>query len=129
MQGLKFLLLNQEGKPINHGLIVERITPEKYLCQFERNPPSARVCDLQEIQLWNLFPTDDAMNAFIASVGKDKQTTPQTALPTDGETPPADTTTGVDSKKKTKKKITKRAIKKAIKKVTKKSSRRKSNGK
>ena len=121
MQGMRFLILNEEGKPINHGIIAQRITPEKYLCSFTRNPPVARVCDLTEIQGWNLFPTDDAMNAFIESIQKDLNKTPP---------PPADTTAGVGRKRK--KKVTpameRTAKKRAAKKSAKKSTRSKSNG-
>lgn len=101
MQGMKFLILNKDGKPINHGIIATQITPEKYLCSFTRNPPVSRVCDLSEIQSWNLFPTDDALNAFIAMIVK-------------RDTPPP-------KKKKRKKK--------AAKKTSKKSSGSQSNGK
>lgn len=76
MQGMRFLLLNEDGKPINHGLIAQKITPEKYLCSFTRNPPVSRVCDLTEIQGWNLFPTDDALNIFIESIAKDPDKAP-----------------------------------------------------
>ena len=103
MQGMRFLLLGKDGKPINHGIIAQRITAEKYLCTFTRTPPVSRVCDIEEIQGWNLFPTDDALNAFIIDIQK-KEAAPPT-----------------DHKKKAKKKV--------VKKSTKKSSGDKSNGK
>ena len=71
MEGMKFLIVGPEG-PINHGSIVQRITAEKYLCQFARTPVSCRVCDLEEIQNWNLFPNDQLMNEFILEIGKQK---------------------------------------------------------
>ncbi len=70
MIGFKFLVLGQENKPLNHGTIIEKVTDGKYLCQFTRVPTSCRVVDVSEIQGWNLFPTDDAMNAFITALEK-----------------------------------------------------------
>lgn len=70
MIGFKFLVLGQENKPLNHGTIIEKVAEAKYLCQFTRVPTSCRVVDVAEIQGWNLFPTDDAMNEFIAALGK-----------------------------------------------------------
>ena len=80
MQGMRFLLVNEAG-PINHGVIVKEITPEKYLCTFARVPQSSRVCDITEIQGWNLFPNDDQMNAFIASLQKQKAPPPPDKTP------------------------------------------------
>ncbi len=68
--GFKFLILGPENKPINHGTIIEKVAEGKYLCQFTRSPPSCRVVDVTEVQGWNLFPADDAMNAFIAALDK-----------------------------------------------------------
>lgn len=70
MIGFKFLVLGQENKPLNHGTIIEKVGEGKYLCQFTRIPTSCRVVDVTEIQGWNLFPTGDAMNAFIAALEK-----------------------------------------------------------
>ncbi len=72
MQGMRFLMLDKNGLPFNHGIIAKEITPTKYLCQFTRVPASARVCDIAEIETWHIFPTDEAMNTFIAALSKDK---------------------------------------------------------
>ena len=114
MQGMRFLILDQNGTPFNHGIIAKEITPEKYLCHFSRVPASARVCDITEIQGWNLFPTDEAMNVFIAALKKGDPS----KLPASPETPSGKPIPPV--KKKTKKKVGK-------KKVSKK--KEKSNGK
>jgi len=79
MQGMKFLLVNEQG-PINHGIIQQQITPEKYLCTFVRDPQVSRVVDIEEIQQWNLFPTDETMNAFIVELQKNNPV-PTTATP------------------------------------------------
>jgi len=69
MQGMRFLLLNEKG-PINHGIITQRVTEDKYLCTFMRNPQSSRLVTTDEITTWNLFPNDEALNAFIAAIPK-----------------------------------------------------------
>ena len=118
---MRFLLLSKDGKPLNHGIIVREITPEKFLCQFARNPPVARVCDISEIQNWNLFPTDEALNAFISSeLQKLQSSIPNPDVAPDGSTSIRLRKCGRKKKKK-KKTVTKKAAKK--------SSRRKSNGK
>ena len=90
MEGMKFLILNQEGKPANHGTIAQRITPEKYLCQFDRTPTSCRVCRIEEIEGWNLFPTDKEMNAFIKALEPKKPPAPPADPPkTNGSKPNA----------------------------------------
>jgi len=103
MEGLRFLLLSQKGLPINHGMIAKQITPEKYLCQFSKVPAVARVCDITEIQGWNLFPTDEALNEFIAAIRKGKVKTPIAAIPS--AKPP---TNNKKTKKKKKKKTNKK---------------------
>jgi hypothetical protein len=85
MEGMKFLILSKGNKPINHGTIAERITAEKYLCQFDRTPTSCRVCRIEEIEGWNLFPTDEDMNAFTKALAPKKPPAPPP--PAD---PPAD---------------------------------------
>lgn len=70
MQGMRFLLIGDDGKPINHGVIVQQIGPEKYLCQFARVPTVCRLVHTDEIMGWNLFPNDDAMNDFILAITK-----------------------------------------------------------
>ena len=69
MQGWNFLIVGKKG-PINHGVIAERITAEKYLCEFARYPKSWRICSLEEMQGWTLFPNDGLMNAFILTLTK-----------------------------------------------------------
>jgi len=68
MQGMRFLLVNQDNEPFNHGVISERITEDKYLCEFAALPSVSRVCGLKEIMGWNLFATDELMNEFIKSL-------------------------------------------------------------
>jgi hypothetical protein len=93
MQGMLFLIVGEKG-PINHGIIAQQITPEKYLCQFARQPTSSRVVSLEEIQKWNLFPNEDQMNAFLLTVQAETgvPTKPVTELPppdNSGKKPPA----------------------------------------
>lgn len=71
MEGMRFLIINEVG-PVNHGIINQRLTPDRYLVTFARVPQSSRVAALDEIMGWNLFPNDETMNAFIA----DNQATP-----------------------------------------------------
>ena len=78
MQGMRFLMLDKNGLPFNHGIIAKEITPTKYLCQFTRTPASARVCDITEIETWHIFATDEAMNVFIATLSKEKPAAPPT---------------------------------------------------
>ena len=68
MQGFKVLLLDDEGKPANHGTILRQIMPESYLVQFAKAPASCRICGLAEMSTWQLFPNDKQMNAFIAAI-------------------------------------------------------------
>ena len=72
MQGFHFLILSDK-KLINHGVIVQRITAKKYLCEFARNPTVCRVCSITEIQGWNLFPSENLMNAFITAFTEEKE--------------------------------------------------------
>ena len=70
MQGYKFVVLSRDGRPTDHGIILQQITPERYLCQFAKAPSKCRVCRIEQIEGWNLFPDDDLMNAFIAATVK-----------------------------------------------------------
>lgn len=90
MQGMRFLLLNEKGKPINHGIISQKITPEKYLCTFTRNPQVSRVCDITEIEGWNLFPTDDALNDYIEAIRKEEKVAAPPADSPPKDPPPKD---------------------------------------
>lgn len=86
IEGFRFLIVGAENKPTNHGTIIEKVTEGKYLCQLNRMPTSCRVVDVDEIQKWNLFPTEEGLNAFIAAL------TPISKPPDDtipnGTTPP-----------------------------------------
>lgn len=84
MIGFKFLILGQENKPLNHGTIIEKVTEGKYLCQFTRIPTSCRVVDVTEIEGWNLFPTDDALNGFITALEKKPADPPKDPPKTNG---------------------------------------------
>lgn len=133
MQGQSFLILNNKGTPVNHGVILEQITPERYLCYFAAKPAMSRVVRLEEIEGYNLFPNDDALNVFIAALTK--QTVPPEGAVTqpskdpdtpDGTTPPdLSPSGGPQSNKKTGKKIVKKAPKKKRTKIK----RSKGNGK
>lgn len=68
MQGMKFLIVGQDGRPVNHGTIVNQVGAEKFLCQFARQPTCCRLVHTDEILGWNLFPNDDGLNAFILSI-------------------------------------------------------------
>lgn len=68
MQGMHFLLLGENGQPINHGVIQQKTTEERYLCTFLRQPQVSRLCHVDEIGTWNLFPNQEAMNSFITSI-------------------------------------------------------------
>ncbi len=92
MQGFKWLKLDENGKPFNHGTILQQITPERYLCQFAKLPSSCRVMRIEVIEGWHLFPNDQQMNAFIVDVIKRQP----------------DTDPPVVKKKKAKKKATKK---------------------
>ncbi len=72
MEGMHFLLVNEQGKPMGHGVIAQRINQDRYLCTFARQPQVSRVVGVDEIATWNLFPNQDAMNAFIAALPKAK---------------------------------------------------------
>jgi hypothetical protein len=99
--GFKFLILGKENKPLNHGTIIEKVTEGKYLCQFTRIPTSCRVVDVTEIQGWNLFPTDDGMNEFIAALEPKKPPAPPPADPP--KVPPIDPPKTNGSKRNAKK--------------------------
>ena len=70
MEGMRFLLLNEKGEPVNHGIITKTITAERYLCHFARDPVMSRVARLEEIETWQLFASDDDLNKFISSIAK-----------------------------------------------------------
>lgn len=110
MIGFKFLVVGQGQKPINHGTIVEKVTEGKYLCQFVRIPTSCRVVDIDEIQGWNLFPGEDAMNEFIAALDKSTEPPPPPA------DPPADPPKTNGSKANAKKSKAKKKAKSTAKK-------------
>lgn len=68
MQGMRFVLLGEKGIPLNHGQILQKVTEDRYLCQFARKPTVCRLCHVDEISTWNLFINDDNVNEFIASL-------------------------------------------------------------
>lgn len=81
MQGMRFLLLGDDGRPVNHGIITQRVTEERYMCTFVRNPQVSRLCHVDEIATWNLFPNDEQMNAFISEIVKLNAPPPQPEPP------------------------------------------------
>jgi hypothetical protein len=117
MQGMRFLVIGDKG-PMNHGLITQRLTEDRYLVTFARKPQVSRIAALDEIMGWNLFPDDNAMNLFIADWQKNNPTLqPARPVGTGGERDPAE---GNDElppptpikKKVSKKKVTKKKAKK-----------------
>jgi hypothetical protein len=87
------LVVDKDNKPANHGVIVERITPERYLCAFARLPAVSRIITLEQLMLYFLFPDDEQLNAFILSL----------TVPAEPKKP-----TKKKAKKKAKKKTTRR---------------------
>ncbi len=111
MEGMHFLLLNEQGKPMGHGVIASRINQDRYLCTFLRAPQVSRVVHVDEIGTWNLFPNQDGMNAFIAALPKAKPApgTPPPKPDPNAKNDPASKKTAKKkkaSKKKTSKKKT-----------------------
>ena len=76
MQGMKFLMIGEDGRPFNHGIIAQKVTDERYLCTFARQPQVSRLCHVDEIATWQLFPTDEMMNAFITQLAKENPPNP-----------------------------------------------------
>ena len=74
-------MLNEQGEPVNHGIIAKTITAERYLCRFARDPVLSRVVRLDEIETWQLFPTDDELNKFISAIAKDAVVPPADPKP------------------------------------------------
>lgn len=107
MEGMNFLLVNEQGKPISHGIIAQRINENRYLCTFLRAPQVSRAVSVEEIGSWNLFANQDAMNAFIAKLPK---ATP--APGTGGERDPAEGNNELPPPPAGKKKPAKKASKK-----------------
>lgn len=53
---------------VNTTQIVQEVEKgKKYLCQFMNTPSFHRVCSIEEIQSWLLFPDVKASNAWIQS--------------------------------------------------------------
>ena len=131
MQGMRFLLINEQGAIINNGVITQRVTEERYMCTFMRPPQVSRLVHVDEIATWNLFPNDEAVQAFVNELQQQPEggpTPPPGAPSPDGHIPPGapdtlinpegDVGRGLSSKKK---KVTKKkAAKKKAKKVSKK---------
>lgn len=95
LAGMIFIVVGDNGLPVTHGIIAQQITAEKYLCQFQAQPVSSRVVDIEELQGYNLFHNDEQRDAFLTVLKRahDKD----------------------NSKKPSKKKVAKKAKKKAIK--------------
>ena len=70
MQGMLFVILNEKGEAVNHGIIAQAITPEKYLCQFRIPSPVSRIIPIEELQGYSLFNNEQQMNQFLAAVQK-----------------------------------------------------------
>lgn len=68
MQGMQFVCLDDKSQIVNSGHIISQITPERYLCQFLRAPTMCRVCRLEEIEGWNLFPNTEQAKAFVEAL-------------------------------------------------------------
>lgn len=68
MQGFRFLIVDKDNKPTNHGIIVREITPERYLCAFARLPVVHLIISLDQLMLYSLFPDDDQLNKFILAL-------------------------------------------------------------
>jgi len=68
MQNMRFLIIDEAGTPINQGVILDVITPERYRCFFARKPSMQRIVTLDEIEGWNLFNTDEELGIFIAAL-------------------------------------------------------------
>ena len=73
MNGMRFLQLDREGKPSNHGIVVQQLTTERYMCQFARLPSSCLIRSLDEMLSWHFFATEDELNKFIVHVSAAKQ--------------------------------------------------------
>lgn len=109
MQGMRFLIVAEDGRPVNHGLIAQKISEDKFLCQFARSPSSCRLVHTDEIMNWNLFPTDEGMNDFIERLAQERP--PEQSA----ERPPVDLEIGQatnDPQKKTPRKKAKKTAKK-----------------
>lgn len=122
MQSMRFLILGKDGKPANHGEILREITSSKYLCHFAATPSYSRVCDIEEVQNWLLFPDDTRMNAFILALRRQEMTAAASKAaaekaaaesPDDPVQPPVkQPKKKVVKKKAKKKKVTKKTVKK-----------------
>jgi len=97
-----------EKGPNNHAIITQQITPEKYLCTIMTNPQGTHVGPIEEVQQFNLFPNDDAMNAFIVAR---RQPKPEAPKP---EVDPTELPPGAPKKKVAKKKAAKKVAKKQV---------------
>ena len=104
MQGMRFLLLDENGNAINNGIITQKVTDERYMCTFMRPPQVSRLCHVNEIGTWNLFPTDEALQTFVNVLNEQPPADPP-ADPPPGDKPPG-------TKKKAKKKASKKVAKK-----------------
>lgn len=67
MLGMIFLILDDNRQILAHGVVTQKLTDSKYLCTFMREPQSSRICDIEQMQNWHLFPNLKAMSAFTAA--------------------------------------------------------------
>jgi hypothetical protein len=70
MQGFRFIILGQDGAVVNNGIILSRVTDDRYLCTFVRKPSTTRLVHVEEISQWNLFPNEDAVKEFIDALSE-----------------------------------------------------------
>ncbi len=96
MQGMRFLILNEQGKSVNYGIITNIPAPGKFLCKFMLAPVVSRVVDVKELETYNLFDTQAEMDAFAKQLQEDQKT--------DGKTPPKPRDTSQPPPKPVKKK-------------------------
>ena len=106
MQGTRFLIVDENGQATNHGIILQQITPERYLCRFVKRPAVQRIIRLDEIETWNLFQNDEELNAFITQLTVELNAARAAQIPPPAEPP----STPAKKKKKSKKKAGKSGL-------------------
>lgn len=112
MQGKFFLVVNQNGIPVNLGNVQEAVAPGFFLCQFERKPVVSRVVPVQEIAAWLIFDTLEARDAYSQAIGEGirRQAAAKQPPTPEGSPPPEDPS---PKKKARKKKVSKKRSKKS----------------
>ena len=85
MLGFFGIVLNK-NTIANTAQIIQEIKPgEKYLVSFLNPPPSMRVVNIEEIQMWLLFPDKESGEAWVAANSQQEMDLGAAA----GMTPPA----------------------------------------